>query len=80
MDYVRAWDTSKAEDYENFQKTIHGSEHCAQVPIADVSRGIEHLLSVVCEYFDKAHTKLAWTPRERWSNFEQYMHDNYLEF
>ena len=80
MDYVRAWDTSKAEDYEKIQKNVNGSEHRAWVPIADGSKGLEHLLSVVWEDFDKARTRLVWTPRETWSNFEQCMHGNYLEF
>ena len=63
MDYVCAWDTSKAEDYEKIQKNVNGSEHHARVPIADGSKGLEHLLSVVWEDFDKARIRLVWTPK-----------------
>mmetsp|Transcript_19211 Transcript_19211/g.41628 ORF Transcript_19211/g.41628 Transcript_19211/m.41628 type:complete len:312 (-) Transcript_19211:83-1018(-) len=80
MEYVRAWDTAEADEYEKFQKNVNGSDLRARVPIADGSRGIEHLVSVVWEAFDKARTKLVWTVGETWDSFEQCMHGNYLEF
>ena len=51
MKYARTWDTSEADEYEKFQRNVNGTDLRACIPIADGSKGIEHLVSVVWEAY-----------------------------
>ena len=71
MGYIREWDTSEPEEYEKFKKNVNGTDLIACVPITDGSRGMEHLVSVVWEAFDKARVKLAWTVEQAPKTFQR---------
>ena len=66
IEYVPRWDMALLEEYKKLVKRTCKIE----VPVADGSRGIKHLLNVNVEGFDAAATNLNLTGSELWKEYE----------